>query len=463
MKRTALTLCCLLFALTAAAEEKWWDSYNRGVAAVRGGSYPAAIDALQKAIAQMPAEGTNVRTQRDILAVYVPHFWLGIARFNAGDVDGAMREWKTSEDQGVVQNTQYYSQLRDWVARAQQQKQRNSEAAAADAKKAADAAITRAAIAQGEALTSGADRSDAYRAANTKLMQAIDQSKKAGTDQRSIRRAEELANQSHDQFIAAAEEAKRLKAQRAIKPTPAPAPAPINIVVPFPSPSPAPTPAPPPAPAPVVVPPPAPAPQVESESLVNARVAVQQYKRHLLESRLGTRAGMAEIQGYEKELAGSPAAATIQRVTSQVAKNESDLTARLAALAASKGATGTTAATETVLASVTATGGVVAPSSDDAHAQLESAYRAFASGDLSGSEQLLTGILSTKPVGEAYLLRGCARYTAAMMSRKPDAQLADAAADFRSALKLKASLRLDSKAFSPKLVGFFEQIRAGGR
>src|SRR5205085_1494051 len=161
--------------------EKWWESYNRGVTAVRAGSWAAAVDALQKSIAQMPAEGLNVRTPRDILSVYVPHFWLGIARFNVGDVDGAMREWKTSEDQGVVQNTQYYSQLRDWVARAQQQRQRNSEAAASDAKKATDAAITRAAIAQGEALTAGADRSDAYRSANAKLMQAIDQSKKAGT------------------------------------------------------------------------------------------------------------------------------------------------------------------------------------------------------------------------------------------------------------------------------------------
>jgi hypothetical protein len=46
-----------------------------------------------------------------------------------------------------------------------------------------------------------------------------------------------------------------------------------------------------------------------------------------------------------------------------------------------------------------------------------------------------------------------------MLSRKPDALLASAAADFRAALKLKRDLQLDRSAFSPKLVSYFEAQR----
>src|SRR6266545_2096532 len=98
MKRVLVLL--LLVALpAAAAQEKWWDAYNRGVKAVNAKSYDVAVAALQKAMAEMPVESNAVRTRNEII-VYVPHFWLGIAKFNLADVDGALREWKTSEEQG---------------------------------------------------------------------------------------------------------------------------------------------------------------------------------------------------------------------------------------------------------------------------------------------------------------------------------------------------------------------------
>jgi len=61
---------------------------------------------------------------------------------------------------------------------------------------------------------------------------------------------------------------------------------------------------------------------------------------------------------------------------------------------------------------------------------------------------------------EAYLLRGCTRYTRGVLSGRDDA-LAAAAEDFREALKKNASLRLDPAAFSPKLIAFFEKVRGG--
>src|SRR5207244_1687619 len=112
----------------------------------------------------MPSESGAARARNEIIT-YTPHFWLGIAKFNLGDLDGALREWKTSEEQGVVQNTPYYAQLREWVARANTEKQRRSENAAADGKREANAVVGKALSAQTDAVATGADHRDAYRAA----------------------------------------------------------------------------------------------------------------------------------------------------------------------------------------------------------------------------------------------------------------------------------------------------------
>src|SRR5206468_11885888 len=97
----------------------------------------------------------------------------------------------------------------------------------------------------------------------------------------------------------------------------------------------------------------------------------------------------------------------------------------------------------------------------DTRPELEAAYRAFAGGDLAASESLLTNAIAKSATAEAYVLRGCTRYTRAMLSRTPDALLPSAADDFRAALRMNAALRLDGGAFSPKLVTFFENVRKG--
>src|SRR5439155_24963697 len=170
--RRVLILLLLIAIPTAAAQEKWWEAYNRGVKAVNAKSFDVAIAAFQKAMAEMPNESNAARTRNEII-VYVPHFWLGIAKFNLGDVDGALREWKTSEDQGAIEKTDYYAKLRDWVSRAQMEKIRNARDASAESRKTADAALNRALAGQMEALSAGGDRTDTYRAANRKLQEAL--------------------------------------------------------------------------------------------------------------------------------------------------------------------------------------------------------------------------------------------------------------------------------------------------
>lgn len=435
MKRLALILALALPAL-AAAPDKWSDAYNRGVAAVRARNYAAGADDLQRAIAEVPAESGAIRARNEIIT-YVPHFWLGIAKYNLGDIDGCLRELKISEDQGVVQSTQYYAQLRDWVARAQQQKKRDAEATAADSRKVADAAISHALSGQMEAVAAGGDRSESYRGAKQKLQEALDQFNHAGTNIAQYKRAADTAAQAREMFVTAAEDAKKAKAAR---PTPAPPVAkPIPVTASIPT-----EPKKEPPPPPIVV---------ESEALVSARIALQQYRRKLLES--GGASTSPALQTYlhdslqetyrlDHRLSGKPADEEIRRVADQVAIKNRELAAEIEK------------ARKPVAVKAAM---VVPPPVRDSRAELELAYRAFATGDFDTAESLLTKLLGSKPEAQAYALRGCARYTRGMLSRKPDALLASAKSDFRAALKLRRDLRLDKSAFSPKLVAYFEALR----
>jgi hypothetical protein len=458
MRRLAC-LALLVVALPLAAAETWVTSYNRGVDAVRANHFQAGADLLQRAIAETPSENAAARV-RDQIFTYVPHFWLGVARLNLGDPDAAIREWKTSEEQGAIQNTPYYAQLREWIGRAASEKQRRAEAGATDSKKQANAAVQRAVSAQMDAVGAGADRSDAYRAAQRKLQEAIATNAHAGIDIHAYQRAADLAGEAQTLFASAGEEAKRVKASRpaVVKPPPV-RKAGGEVVVPFddapvkqavapPQVQPQPKALPPqPAPQPVAVatqtvPPvkaPAPQPAIESEALVAARLAVQQYRRHLLAMHLP----VIDAQHLERELKPDADARAIRRIAEQVATKERELDARAAA-----------AVQKPQVVEVAA-----AAPANDALPRLQSAYRAFAGGDLASAEQMLTQLLSTKENGEAYLLRGCTRYTRAMLARNGAPVLAAATNDFRAALRLNRALRLDRAAWSPKLVAFFEGVK----
>ncbi|MGZ8830567.1 MAG: hypothetical protein ACXW2Q_09355 [Thermoanaerobaculia bacterium] len=399
MKR-ALILLLLVAVPAAAAQEKWWEAYNRGIKAVNAKNYAEGAAALQKAIAEMPSEGTAVRTRNESI-VYVPHFWLGIAKFNLGDVDGALREWKTSEEQGAIEKTDYYSKLRDWVSRAQAAKVRSAHNAATESKNAADGALSRALAGQMEALSAGADRSDAYRVANRKLQEALSLFNSAGTDIKTYERAAATAGEAREMFGRAADEAKKAKAARPM------------VVAQKPSaPAPAPTPAPVPA-----------HPAAEG--------------------------GAAPLNVPQN---APPSVATTTTVAPPPRPVE---TAAVAPVVEAKPEPLSQAVKPVLVATVTHP-----PKSRSA--QLESAYRAFAVGDFATSERALTSMVDSAPSAEAFLLRGCARYTRAMLSRTPDKLLASARSDFKSALKLNRALRLDRSAFSPKLIAFFEEVRRSG-
>jgi hypothetical protein len=436
-------LLLLLLAMPAMAAESWSDAYNRGVDLVRAGRFQPGAQALQRAIEEVPEENATARV-RDQIFTYTPHFWLGIARLNLGDPDAALREWKISEDQGAVKNTPYYAQLRDLIGRANLQKQRRAEGAVIPNKQEANAAIGRAISAQVDAVTAGGDHSDTYHAAQRKLAEAKDTNARAGIDVRSYKRAADIAEEARAMFVQAAEDAKKQRAARPVKPPPValPKPAPGEIVIPFddvPQPK---TPA--PVPVTQTVPPPQPAPQPKaevkkpeaqpeaaSEEFVNAQLAVQAYRRRLIAMKLS----VVDAQQIERRLKPGSDAKTIRRVVDEVAAKERELDARKPPEVA------------------------VAPAPDPARAQLESAYRVFAAGDLASADRALTQLIAMKESAEAYLLRGCERYTQAMLSRNGDPLLASATADMQSALRLNHALQLDATAWSPKLIAFFDNVK----
>jgi hypothetical protein len=433
-------LLLLLLALPAMGAESWSDAYNRGVDLVRAGKYQAGAQALQHAIEEAPQENAAARV-RDQIFTYTPHFWLGIARLNLGDPDAALREWKISEDQGVVQNTPYYAQLRDLIGRANLQKQRRAEGAAVPSKQEANAAIGRAISAQVDAVTAGGDHNDTYHAAQHKLAEAKETNAKAGIDVRMYKRAAEIADEARAMFVQAAEDAKKQRAARPVKPPPKVLVG--EVVVPFddvppkqtvqPAPAPVTQTVPPPQPVPKAeVPKPEPPPEMASEDFVNAQLAIQAYWRRLIAMKLS----VADAQRIERQLKHGSDAKTIRRVADEVAAKERELDARKPPEV------------------------VAAPVPDPTRAQLESAYRAFAAGDLVSSDRALTELITAKESAEAYLLRGCERYTQAMLSRQADPLLASAAADMQSALRLNRALQLDAAAWSPKLVAFFEKLKA---
>jgi tetratricopeptide (TPR) repeat protein len=454
MRRAALVLLVVVTALPALAQS-WYDAYNRGVAAVRAKNYAAGAEALQAAIREVPAENGKLRANREFIT-YLPHMWLGIARVGLNEPDAALAEFRISEEQGVVQNTPFYGQMREWISQAQQQKKRNAENAAAGSKRDANAAIGRALAAQTDALTAGADRGDAYRAAQRKLQEAIETFNRAGTDVRVYSRAGEAAGQAREMFARAAAEARQAKASR---PKP-PAPKPKEIEIPFeeppkkvvitnttvtPPPKQEPPKVEPPKPK---VEPPAPQPPVVSASLAAARMAVQSYRRKLVEAKQPT----IDAQHFERELAGTPDEKTVARISAQVAEHERRLEAKLHPPPPIPTPAPPTPAPTPAPAPVAAA---------DTRPELQAAYRAFAGGDFATSESMLTSAIAKAATAEAYVLRGCTRYTRAMLSRTPGALLPSAADDFRTALRMNAALRLGDGTFSPKLVAFFESVRRG--
>ncbi|MGA7614127.1 MAG: hypothetical protein WBX15_03000, partial [Thermoanaerobaculia bacterium] len=154
MKRLVALFLMLLVAAPLVAADRWWDHYKRGLAAAQSNEWDAAKAEMQKSIALEPNENASARARNEYL-VYVPHFWLGLARYKGGDVDGAIREWEISRSQGVIQKTKYFADLQAWTSRAESDRAREAVAPVTEVRKSAEGAVSAAIAAQADAMAAG--------------------------------------------------------------------------------------------------------------------------------------------------------------------------------------------------------------------------------------------------------------------------------------------------------------------
>ena len=208
--RCAMLLIALALPSVATADA-WDEAYKRGVDACIHQDWRLALGELERAIADAPNEFI-AEEPKNGLTVYVPHYWLGGAKYYIGDHAGALREFRISEQQGVtLKNSEYAPGLRNWIARVK-----------------AEIAFAQTAEARKHALRAGGDRLEAYRKGQRVLQEAMDTYNKAGTATAPFLRAYDLAVEARTLFVAAKDEV--------TKPAPMPVqPQPVAPPVPTPT------------------------------------------------------------------------------------------------------------------------------------------------------------------------------------------------------------------------------------
>jgi hypothetical protein len=104
----------LVLACVAHADFK--REYGAGVKDYNNGDYAKAIEKLQKAIDEEPNSQEQVRIYGMRYEPYIPHFYLGQAKFKNGDCVGALKAWNESISQGVIKKQALYSELQTGMA-----------------------------------------------------------------------------------------------------------------------------------------------------------------------------------------------------------------------------------------------------------------------------------------------------------------------------------------------------------
>lgn len=437
MTRLAGIALLLLFAAASlhAAPEQWADPYDKGLTAAERNEWAAARDFMQKAIAAKPVEQASARNKNRTY-VYVPHFWLGLALYQQGDIDGAMREFSTSQSQGVIQNTQYYADLLKWIARVQEEKGKRERAAATDVRKLADTAIQNATLSRGDAMLAGGDRTEDFQKGKRLLEEAIRMYDDAGTDQASFKKVAQDANQARQLFESVAKAAKSAQQRPVTRPQPPPQQKPDPAKL---------------------------AEEQKERELKDARAAVTakldefEVKLNAAEESFAADRSIqshvqnarAQTEQWSALLAAAAEPADAQKVSQSVAVADEQLSQKLAMARATK------ASSEQVEMPTTTS----AEGREEIRRELRKAWSAFATGGFTECESIATALIGNKRgTDEAYAIRGIARYTAAMTA-SDDTMLDKAASDFATALKLNPRIRFDKKRLSPKLVAFFDEIR----
>jgi len=111
--RWALPMAVLTsLTLATHAQADYQSAYRRGLEAVQRRAWADAAREMRAAISEKPAEGEQIKLYGMRFETYLPHYYLGLALFGAGDCAQALEAWLDSETQGAVKGRSEYKDLR---------------------------------------------------------------------------------------------------------------------------------------------------------------------------------------------------------------------------------------------------------------------------------------------------------------------------------------------------------------
>jgi tetratricopeptide (TPR) repeat protein len=96
----SLTIALIAFFAATAALASWYDDYDKGLDAVRGGQWQAVIQRMTAAISGNPNENNKARTYGTIFANYHPYYYRAVAHLNLGHYDQAIADLEKTSGPG---------------------------------------------------------------------------------------------------------------------------------------------------------------------------------------------------------------------------------------------------------------------------------------------------------------------------------------------------------------------------
>lgn len=103
--RSALLLSALIAlcgATSAVRADFWYEHYKRGEDAIKAADWKTAVSEFTQSIEQKPDPANSIRTYGMNFISYHPYLKLGIAYYNLGEFDRALKAFDTEESFGAV-------------------------------------------------------------------------------------------------------------------------------------------------------------------------------------------------------------------------------------------------------------------------------------------------------------------------------------------------------------------------
>jgi hypothetical protein len=208
-----------MLAAVRPASAQYLNAYKSGLEAIEAEDWERAESAMREALSDRTEEKLKLPVKL-FLRPYLPHFYLGYARFERGDCAGALAAWAESERQGVA------TKLPDFeVARRGRKscEERSRRQIAAQARQDAQRSLARSTTVAAELLERSrapqirphwSEGDPSPQASHDRGMELLAQAREilaeADVDAPGIERAEALLRDADRSFAAGAEELDRL-------------------------------------------------------------------------------------------------------------------------------------------------------------------------------------------------------------------------------------------------------------